>query len=409
MAILILVTGSVVLGLLLYLPFALWFRRRRQRGESVGPEIRYTRTGYVFAFAMLAAFAGGLGARALAPDSWFANLIRGDVGAIRWGIGVFFTFQLVEMILRRAEVKLLKAPPQHANPPDGALGAIARQPRARKIATINGVPIMMRGSFPTTGVLIACFADVGLVGTISYCIAFAILILVHELGHWAAARAQGLKVFAVVISGVGGSCLTQLPRGVRDTFVLYAGGLIAQAALLMITLMIIAVLGDPTSQIWRATAAAFTIVNLLLMGMNLVPGKIRDDLSNDGAILWDLLRHVVGRGAHPLATQHAASPVFHPETRLMTIDGMIPPGFEVGVEILNDDGTPMEFVVEILENHLSLDHESAISAMMRIHKHGGQLFPLDDRTRAEEVADGVMKEARHLGHPLQCRAVWVPE
>jgi ATP-dependent Clp protease adaptor protein ClpS len=79
------------------------------------------------------------------------------------------------------------------------------------------------------------------------------------------------------------------------------------------------------------------------------------------------------------------------------------------VEILNDDGTPMEFVVEILENHLSLDHESAISAMLRIHKHGGQLFPLDDRTRAEEVADGVMKEARHLGHPLQCRAVWVPE
>lgn len=405
MALLIVVAACLVFGLLLYLPFALWFRRRRRRGKSMGPEVRYTRAGYLFAFAMPAVIAGGFLFRERAPDSWFADWIRGNVGAVRWGIGVFFAFQLAEMILRRADVKLLRENPLPADHSEGKPSAAAKQPRAWKIATLFGVPVIVRGSFPTTGLLIACFANGGLVGMIAYPIAFAILILVHELGHWAAARAQGLKVFAVVISGVGGSCLTQLPRGVRDTFVLYSGGLFAQAALLMTTLVTIAILGDPASESWRAVVTTFTIVNLLLMAVNLVPGKIRDDLSNDGAILWDLLRHVTGRGPHPLSEQHAASPVFHPDTRLTTIDGMIPPDFEVGVEILDDDRTPMEFVVAVLESHLRLDHESAVAATMRIHKHGGQLFPLVDRIRAEEVASGVMQDARHLGHPLQCRAV----
>lgn len=409
MALLILVVTCLIFGLLLYLPFALWFRRRRRRGKSMGPEVRYTRAGYLFAFAMPAVIVGGLLFRVWAPDTWFADWIRGDIGALRWGIGVFFAFQLAEMILRRADVKLLKANPQPTDPPEGKSSATARQPQAWKIASLDGVQIIVRGSFPTTAVLIACFADVGVVGTIAYCAAFALLILIHELGHWGAARAQGLKVFAVVVSGVGGSCLTQLPRGVRDTFVLYAGGLIAQTVLLMITLVTTAILGDPTSESWRAVVTTFTIVNLLLMAVNLVPGKIRDDLSNDGAILWDLLLHVAGRGPHPLAAQHAASPVFRPQTRLTTIDGIAPPDFEVGVEILNDDRTPMEFVVAVLEGHLGFDHETAVAATIRIHKHGGQLFPLVDRALAEEVASRVMQDARHLGHPLQCRAAWTLE
>jgi Zn-dependent protease len=307
MVILIIAVVCLVFGLLLYLPFALWFRRRRRRGESMGAEIRYTRSGYLFAFAMLATFLVGLCVRTLAPDSWFAGWIQGDLGLIRWGIGIIFAFQVAEMVLLRADVTLLKSEMPATKAAEGEPTAVAGRRRLWRIATIRGVPIFVRGSLPTTGLLIACFADAGVIGTISYSTAFIALILVHELGHLAAARAQGLRVFAIVISGVGGSCLTQLPRGVRDTFVLFAGGLIAQAVLLATTLATVAVLGDPQSPGWHAVVVTFTIVNLLVAATNLVPGKIRQDLSNDGAVLWDLLLHIAGRKPHPLAARRFAS------------------------------------------------------------------------------------------------------
>jgi ATP-dependent Clp protease adapter protein ClpS len=252
---------------------------------------------------------------------------------------------------------------------------------------------------------VASLAGSGLAESLSYCLAFAALILVHELGHFAAARALGLRVFAINISGLGGSCLTQLPRDVKGTFFLYSAGLVAQAVLGVLTLAAVAVLGYPESPVGQSVYITFTVVNLVVAAINLIPGKIGDNLSTDGAILWGLLLHVVGGRPHPLARQHVASPVFPSQTRLTAVDGMVPAGFQTGVELLNDDKTPMEFVVAVLERHLKLDRESAIAAMLQIHARGGLLLPLADPAQAAEVAREVTREARDLGHPLVCRAV----
>jgi ATP-dependent Clp protease adapter protein ClpS len=405
MAILILVTVCLIVGFLMYLPFLLWFRRRRSRGEPVGEPIRYTLSGYLMLFAMLAVMVGGLAAPNIAPQSRLASEIQSEHGEARWIFFVGMVFSFAEMVLRQARVVLREEPPPADSQPAVELRAIAWWRRPWKVATVRGVPVFIRPLFPMGGLMVAFFAKAGPLETAVYCLAFAALILVHELGHLVAARALGLRVFAINITAWGGSCLTQLPRGVRDTMALFSGGLVAQAALLAITVAVVAVTGYPESPMGKCVLVTFTVVNFILAVVNLVPGKLANDLSNDGAILWGLLLHALGRGPHPLARQHAASPVFAPETRLTTIDGMMPPNFRVGVELLNDDKTPMEFVVAALEKHLGLDHEAAVAAMLRIHAQGGLLFSLADAAHADEVARIVTQEARDQGFPLICRSV----
>lgn len=408
MVILFLALGCLVVGFLLYLPFGLWFRRRRRRGTSVGTEVRYTRSGYLLGTALIAAFFGGLVVRETAPESWFASRIQGDGGMLRWGVCVLVVSSIAEMMLRRADVVLREERPRPDMSSTSASEAPAKLRRRWKIAVVRGVPVFIHGSLPIGGLLVAAFAGSGLPGTATYCLAFVALIVVHELGHVLAARALGLSVFAITISGLGGSCVTQVPRGVKDTFVLFSGGLAAQAVLLVLTSAAVATVGDPASAAGKSLVATFTVVNLVVAVMNIVPGKVRDDLSNDGAILWELAFHCFGERPHPLARQHAASPVFPPETRLVTIPGMVPSGFQVGIEILNDDATPMEFVIAALERHLKLDHEAAIAAMISIHPRGGLLLSLVDRAQADDVARDITQAARAHGLPLVCRAAEAP-
>lgn len=72
------------------------------------------------------------------------------------------------------------------------------------------------------------------------------------------------------------------------------------------------------------------------------------------------------------------------------------------VLLLNDDYTPMEFVVAILQEVFNKNHDDAWHITMQIHKHGvGQcgVFPYEV---AETKVMRVMDEAQKNQHPLQC-------
>jgi ATP-dependent Clp protease adapter protein ClpS len=99
------------------------------------------------------------------------------------------------------------------------------------------------------------------------------------------------------------------------------------------------------------------------------------------------------------------SPTFPPETSLLDVKGFLPPGFRVGIEILNDDRTPMEFVVSVLRSTLGLSDVEAVKTMLEIHKKGGVLLPLQSVDEAKRVADLIVTAAREKNHPLVCRAV----
>jgi ATP-dependent Clp protease adaptor protein ClpS len=72
------------------------------------------------------------------------------------------------------------------------------------------------------------------------------------------------------------------------------------------------------------------------------------------------------------------------------------------VLILNDDYTPMEFVVHILERFFQKDREAATRIMLHVHNHGVGECGVYTFEVAETKVSQVMDFARQNQHPLQC-------
>ena len=82
-----------------------------------------------------------------------------------------------------------------------------------------------------------------------------------------------------------------------------------------------------------------------------------------------------------------------PETKL-------PPSYQV--VLINDDYTPMEFVVMILERFFGLTHAQAFDIMITVHKKGLAVVGVFSYEVAETKVAQVMDCARQHQHPLQC-------
>ena len=72
------------------------------------------------------------------------------------------------------------------------------------------------------------------------------------------------------------------------------------------------------------------------------------------------------------------------------------------VLMLNDDYTPMEFVVHMLQEYFSKDLASATQIMLKIHHDGRGLCGVYSRDVAATKVELVQASARRAGHPLQC-------
>ncbi|QEI07303.1 ATP-dependent Clp protease adapter ClpS [Pigmentiphaga aceris] len=77
-----------------------------------------------------------------------------------------------------------------------------------------------------------------------------------------------------------------------------------------------------------------------------------------------------------------------------------PPMFKV--VLLNDDFTPMEFVVLILQKFFSKGHEQATQIMLNVHQQGRGVCGIYPRDVASTKIDQVSRFARQHQHPLQC-------
>lgn len=77
-----------------------------------------------------------------------------------------------------------------------------------------------------------------------------------------------------------------------------------------------------------------------------------------------------------------------------------PPMYKV--MILNDDFTPMEFVVMILERFFGMNHAQAFELMLTVHKKGLAVVGVFSFEVAETKVTQVMQMAREHQHPLQC-------
>ena len=72
------------------------------------------------------------------------------------------------------------------------------------------------------------------------------------------------------------------------------------------------------------------------------------------------------------------------------------------VLLLNDDYTPMEFVVEVLETFFTMNREQATQVMLAVHTQGKGVCGIYPQDIAETKASQVNQSARDNGHPLLC-------
>ena len=72
------------------------------------------------------------------------------------------------------------------------------------------------------------------------------------------------------------------------------------------------------------------------------------------------------------------------------------------VVVLNDDYTPMEFVVMVIQEFFSKDRETATQIMLKIHLDGKGVCGVFSKDVAATKVDQVTEAAHKHGHPLQC-------
>ena len=77
-----------------------------------------------------------------------------------------------------------------------------------------------------------------------------------------------------------------------------------------------------------------------------------------------------------------------------------PPLFKV--VLINDDYTPMEFVVHVLESFFRMNREQATHVMLTVHTKGKGVCGIFTRDIAETKAAQVNQYARENEHPLLC-------
>lgn len=103
----------------------------------------------------------------------------------------------------------------------------------------------------------------------------------------------------------------------------------------------------------------------------------------------------------------------HPTTPLQTPDGggdvvlervpqKVRPPHMYQVVMLNDDYTPMEFVVVVLQEFFAKDRDTAMQIMLSIHHEGRGICGVYTQDVAATKVAQVMQAAHQAGHPLQC-------
>lgn len=94
-------------------------------------------------------------------------------------------------------------------------------------------------------------------------------------------------------------------------------------------------------------------------------------------------------------TQRSAEVATKPKPRLQR-----PPMYKV--VLLNDDYTPMDFVVHVLETIFRKDRHQATKIMLEVHHAGRGVCGIFDRQIAETRVAQVNEYARRNSHPLLC-------
>jgi ATP-dependent Clp protease adaptor protein ClpS len=92
----------------------------------------------------------------------------------------------------------------------------------------------------------------------------------------------------------------------------------------------------------------------------------------------------------------------HENGQLAALGAKLQPPKMYKVLLLNDDYTPMDFVIAVLQQFFSLDTEQATRIMLKVHKEGRGACGVFPRDIAATKVEQVSTFARQHQHPLAC-------
>lgn len=152
------------------------------------------------------------------------------------------------------------------------------------IGRLRGAPIRLHWSLPLGALVWSGFSFAP-----AFWLAFAALILVHELGHALLVLRYRLGLTEVAVHGAGGYCQHGSGSRFEEAAVAW-GGVLAQLSLFVIVQVAALVLGPPRAAYTAQAYYVFTSANLWLVCINLIPVE-----PLDGAKAWPLLGMLVAR------------------------------------------------------------------------------------------------------------------
>lgn len=97
-----------------------------------------------------------------------------------------------------------------------------------------------------------------------------------------------------------------------------------------------------------------------------------------------------------MATKHQGDSLLEAQQ----VRAKLPPLYKV--LLLNDDFTPMDFVILVLQKFFGMDREQATKIMLKVHNEGRGLCGLFPRDIAATKVEQVATFAREHQHPLAC-------
>lgn len=109
--------------------------------------------------------------------------------------------------------------------------------------------------------------------------------------------------------------------------------------------------------------------------------------------------------AHCMATKIPSQPNINPpngDTELKERPAKTKPPSMWQVVMYNDDYTPMEFVIDVLEQFFGHGYERATQIMLQVHTEGRGVCGVFPRDLATMKVDQVVDYARQNQHPLHC-------
>ena len=289
------------------------------------------------------------------------------------------------------------------------VSTISAPPGCLKFGSLGGAKIYFHWSIPFGGLLVWLALGEGVLAHLPYfCMAYITLIAAHELGHFAAAKWFGVKVYDLVVTGGGGSCRFESPKISKHAYWIISGGFLAQIALLLATIAYVLRFGLPSASMGIALVNTLLYANVFLLLTNLLPLKLSNNFETDGFMLWLLLKHSYFGGENPFPQISDVSPVLPKETSLLEAGFAFPVGAKFGIEVLNDNTTPMVFVMEIFTDYFGMSDREAYTKMLKIHHDGGLIVACASREEAELLESEIIDECKLRGHQFVCRAVARP-